>query len=47
MRVSTSVALRNRRRAGSFGAAPVALGAVEVMAPPDLLPYAVAAIRTA
>src|ERR1700723_1354513 len=37
MRVSTSVALSNRRMADSFGAALVALGAAEVMLPPDLL----------
>src|SRR4029077_4691921 len=37
MRVSTSVALSNRRMAGSFGAALVALGAAEVMLPPDLV----------
>src|ERR1700729_2642009 len=37
MRVSTSVALSNRRMADSFGAALVALGAAEVMLPPDLV----------
>src|SRR6516165_6418741 len=37
MRVSTSVALRNRRIAGSLGAALVALGAAEVIAPPNCL----------
>src|SRR5580704_1785331 len=35
MRVSTSVALSNRRMPDSFGAALVALGAAEVMLPPD------------
>ena len=43
MRVSTSVALSSRRRAGSLGAALVALGAAEVIAPPDPWLYAVAA----
>src|ERR1700722_9709724 len=37
MRVSTSVALSNRRMADSFGAALVALGAAEVMLAPDLV----------
>src|ERR1700727_852386 len=37
MRVSTSVALSNRRTADSFGAALVALGAAEVMLAPDLV----------
>jgi hypothetical protein len=38
MRVSTSVALSSLRIAGSLGAALVALGAAEVMLPPDFHP---------
>src|ERR1700722_5194375 len=37
MRVSTSVALRKRRIAGSFKAALVAPGATEAILPPDLI----------
>src|ERR1700677_2620758 len=37
MRVSAPVARSNRRTPDSFGAALVALGAAEVMAPPDLV----------
>src|SRR5208282_2891642 len=44
MRVSTSVALSSLRTAGSFGTALVALGAAEVMLPPDLHPCAAATV---
>jgi hypothetical protein len=47
MRVSTSVALRNRRIAGSFGAPLVALDAAEVMLPPDPGLWAAQASRAA
>ena len=47
MRVSTSVALSSRRMAGSLGAALVALGAAEVMAPSRSSLYARAATGAA